>query len=171
MSMNAKDLQRMSLEEFEAMEKESHLNYELIDGAVMMSPSPSREHQLISGNIFIMLNQCLKDSHCRPIYELDVKYDNNVFKPDIMIFCNDDSEIPEIIFEILSPSTRQKDILIKPLWYQEMGVKEYWIIDSKVKTVTVHDFINQTAETYGIDETIYSKAISKIVIAVADIFA
>ena len=88
-----------------------------------------------------------------------------------MVFCHDNDDLPEIIFEILSPSTRQKDILVKPICYQAMGVKEYWIIDPKVKIVTVHDFINQTAESYGLGETIYSKAIPEVIITVADIFA
>lgn len=88
-----------------------------------------------------------------------------------MVFCNKDAEHPEIIFEILSPSTRHRDLEIKVVKYEEMGIKEYWIIDLKMKTVTVHDFMHQTAETYGVDEIIQSLAQPDIKIAVADIFA
>ena len=171
MSMNAGDLKPVTLEEFEAMEKDERFNYELIDGVVMMSPSPTFEHQTIGIKLSHKLMGSLESTDCQPLYEYDISFNSNVFKPDVMIFCHNNTDLPEIVFEILSPSTRQRDILIKPLRYQEMGVKEYWIVDPKVKTVTVHDFINQTAETYGIGETIYSKAIPEIVIAVSDIFA
>lgn len=172
MNMNAKDLQRMSLEEFEAMEKDERLNYELIDGIVMMSPSPNFEHQAISSNLVIALGIILRETTCKVLFEYDIKFQGDIFKPDIIVFCRNQDEMPpEIIAEILSPSTRQRDLLVKLVKYQAMGIKEYWIVDPKMKSITVHDFINQSAETYGIGETIYSKAIPKIVIAVADIFA
>ena len=101
---------------------------------------------------------------------MDVKFDGNVYKPDMMIFCDDKAELPEIIFEILSPSTRHTDLRIKVVKYEEMGIKEYWIIDPKVKTVTVHDFANNTAETYGISDTINSMAQPDLHIPVAKIF-
>ena len=74
------------------------------------------------------------------------------------------------MFEILSPSTRQRDLRVKVVKYEEMGVKEYWIIDPKVKTVTVHDFVNDTAETYGVHDTIKSLAHPEISIAVETLF-
>lgn len=166
----AKQMKPITLEEFEAMEKQERYNYELIDGIVMMSPSPSREHQEIGTNILITLGNQLAQTPCKPIYELDIKYNNCVYKPDLMVFCDQVAELPEIIFEILSPSTRHRDLRIKVVKYEEMGIKEYWIIDPKVYTVTVHDFVNHTAESYGLDETIYSMAQPKIVIPVSKIF-
>ena len=166
----AKPLDRITLAEFETMEKENHLNYELIDGIVLMSPSPSREHQKIAGNLYFSLRAQLESSRCDSLYEMDVKFAGNVYKPDMMVFCDEEAELPEIIFEILSPSTRHTDLRIKVVKYEEMGVKEYWIIDPKVKTVTVHDFANNTAETYGIDDTIDSMAQPDLHIPVAKIF-
>lgn len=171
MNPNTNDLQRFTLEQFETMKKEEHCHYELIDGIVFMSPSPSREHQFAAHQIHGLLYNLLSKSPCQAAGELDVQYNHNVYKPDLMVFCNKDAEHPEIIFEILSPSTRHRDLGIKVIKYEEMGVKEYWIIDLKIKTVTVHDFVHQTAETYGIDESIQSLAQPDIKIAVADIFA
>ena len=167
----ARPLNPVSLEEFEAMEKDERLTYELIDGVVMASPSPSREHQTIANKVNYSLLKTFENSSCEVLYEFDIKFDGDILKPDLMLFCDKDAELPEIIFEILSPSTRQKDILVKPICYQAMGVKEYWIIDPKVKIVIVHDFINQTAESYGLGDTIQSKARPEISITVADIFA
>ena len=166
----AKPLKICTLEEFEKLPKEDGWNYELLDGVVMMSPSPSREHQEISSNLHFSLRAQLKDTKCRALYEMDIKFNNNIYKPDMMVFCDKDAELPEIVFEILSPSTRQRDLRIKVVKYEEIGVKEYWIIDPKVKTVTVHDFVNDTAETYGIHDTIKSLAHPEISIAVEMLF-
>ena len=51
----AREIERVTPEEFEAMEKDERFNYELIDGVVMMSPSPSRGHQIIAHNIHGLL--------------------------------------------------------------------------------------------------------------------
>ena len=51
----AKPFNPVTLEEFEQMEKTHHVNYELIDGVVLMAPSPSREHQKIAGNLYFSL--------------------------------------------------------------------------------------------------------------------
>lgn len=167
----AEKMERVTLEEFEAMEREEGFNYELIDGVVMMSPTPNFQHQRIGSRLMIRLGVQLQNIDCQPLYEYNIRYENTVLEPDVMVFCGGNEEIPEIVFEILSPSTKQKDILVKPAHYQAMGIKEYWIIDPKVKAVTVHDFVNQTTETYGIEDTIQSKAIPEIIIAAADIFA
>ena len=163
-------MESVTPEEFEAMEKDEHFNYELIDGIVMMSPSPSREHQGIGFKVNGFLFRQIDSHKCTGYYETDIKINDNIYKPDISIFCNDNNDIPIIVFEILSSSTRRKDLTIKTLKYEEAGIEEYWIIDPKVKTITVHDYVNQTAETYAVGDTIHSKARPEIIIAVADIF-
>ena len=171
MMNTAKEIERITIEEFEAMEKDERFNYELIDGVVMMSPSPSRGHQKIEAIISHKLLLCLTNSNCDVIPEYDIKFDENIYKPDLMVFCNEDAELPEIIFEIVSPSSKRRDLIIKTAKYEQAGIKEYWIIDPKIKAVTVHDFVNQTSESYGIGDIIQSEAIPEIIIAVSDIFA
>ena len=163
-------MESVTPKEFEAMAKDERFNYELIDGMVMMSPSPSREHQRIGLKLILKLSSALEYTTCEPLYEYDIKFNDNIYKPDILVFCDENAELPEIVFEILSPSTRRKDLIIKTLKYEEVGIKEYWIIDPKVKTITVHDYVNQTAETYAVGDTVQSKARPEIIIAVADIF-
>ncbi len=166
-----KPLEIQSLEEFEAMPKEEHLNYEFIDGVVLMSPSPSRVHQAIGTQIIATAYSQLKNSPCTPVYELDIKHNGCVYKPDVMIFCDKEAELPEIIFEILSPSSRYRDLKVKLVKYEEMGVKEYWIVDPKLKSITIYDFVNSTAEVYAESDTAQSAAHPEIKIAVADIFS
>ena len=71
--MNAvKPIALSSVEEFYAMPKEEGWNYELVDGFVMMSPSPSREHQTIAGNLHFVLRTKLNGTRCEALFELDV---------------------------------------------------------------------------------------------------
>ena len=165
----AKKIDWVTPKEFEAMEKDERFTYELIDGVVMMSPSPGREHQSISGKMYIALHTALNQTDCQPLYEYDITAGDNTFKPDPMVFCDEESELPEIVFEIISPTSRRRDLQIKVAKYEEAGIKEYWIVDPDIKTITVHDYINQTVETYTIGQTIQSKAQPEIILAVADI--
>lgn len=162
-----------SLEEFEAMPKEEHLNYEFIDGVVLMSPSPSRAHQTLGAHILATVGNQLKHTPCDPLYELDIKHHGCIYKPDLLIFGDREAELPEIIFEILSPSpsSRYRDLRVKLVKYEEMGIKEYWIIDPKLQSITIYDFVNGTAEAYAAGDTAQSLAHPEIKLAVADIFA
>lgn len=120
----SKQVRSTTLEEFLTMGKDDRYNYELIDGVILMSPNPSREHQEIGTNILVKLGNQLSGSPCKPIYELDIKHNYCIYKPDLMVFCDKDAELPEIVFEILSPSSRYRDLRIKVVKYEEMGVKE-----------------------------------------------
>ena len=169
--MNALEPFRLyTLDEFQAMPKDDGWNYELIDGIVLMSPSPSREHQQIGARILMKLGILLEHTPCDPVYELDIIHNDCVYRPDLLVFCDRNAELPEIIFEILSPSTRHRDLRIKLAKYELMGIKEYWIVDPKSKTITIHDFVNNTAEIYLPDDIAKSLAHPEIQIALNDIF-
>lgn len=128
---------------------------ELIDGVIYRMNTPSRRHQKISGELFAQLHNYLKGKTCE-VYSApfgvrlfekkgDSPYDvDTVVVPDIMVVCDleklDDDGCfgaPDLIIEILSPSTRQRDRLIKFNLYQRAGVQEYWIVDPGEKTVIV----------------------------------
>ena len=98
--MNAvKPITLSSVEEFYTMTKEDGWNYELIDGFVMMSPNPSREHQEIASELHFILRSRLQGTRGRSIYEMDIRFNNNIYKPDMMVFCDKEAELPEIIFD------------------------------------------------------------------------
>ncbi len=128
---------------------------ELIDGeAVMMAP-PSTAHQLISGELFRQLANFLEGKKCLAIPapfavrlfedEDDTPADvQTVVEPDISVICNrnklDDhgcKGAPDMVIEILSPSTRRHDRMVKLNLYQRAGVREYWIVSPEVQTVEV----------------------------------
>ncbi|MBQ9032323.1 MAG: Uma2 family endonuclease [Parasporobacterium sp.] len=126
---------------------------ELIDGVIYDMGAPTIPHQLIGGDIYAQLLQYVKQKggKCMPfIAPTDVQLDcdnRTMVQPDVLIVC-DRSRInrkrifgaPDFVAEVLSPSTKRKDILIKGRKYADAGVKEYWLIDPMEETVMVFDF-------------------------------
>lgn len=113
--------------------------WELIDGeAYNMAPAPSTRHQSVAGNLHAALVQKLRGKPCRPfIAPTDVKLsDFDVVQPDILAVC-DPSKItpthingaPDLVVEVLSPSTSSKDLREKKALYQRAGVGEYLVVD------------------------------------------
>lgn len=133
---------------------------ELIDGeAVLMSP-PSTVHQKISGELFRQLANFLEGKKCEVfsapfgvrLFEKDGDSPENVdtmVEPDISVICDRDKldrygckGAPDLIVEILSPSTQRRDRLIKLELYQRAGVREYWLVSPEEQTVQVLLFTN-----------------------------
>jgi len=108
--------------------------WEIIDGvAYDMSPAPLIKHQNITGNFFIVLRQSLKNNCYTGIAPTDVVFDRfNVVQPDVFVVCNK-SKItekniqgaPDLIIEVLSPSTEFKDRKKKKSLYERHGDEEY----------------------------------------------
>ena len=124
---------------------------ELIDGVPYLMSTPTIQHQGISGNLHALFWNYLKGKSCKVYYspfEVRLKTnttDNTVLLPDIVVIC-DHSKFskrgcvgaPDLVVEILSPSTARHDKIIKFNKYQEAGVREYWILDPDAKTLAVH---------------------------------
>ncbi|MBP3879276.1 MAG: Uma2 family endonuclease, partial [Lachnospiraceae bacterium] len=127
---------------------------ELIDGVIYDMAAPSSVHQQILGDLHILFREC-SDRHGMPcevfLSPFDVRLDKDNYtmvQPDLLVICGEyDVEhgirfegAPDLVIEILSPSTRSKDQLLKLVKYENAGVREYWIVDPKYRTVTVHCF-------------------------------
>jgi Uma2 family endonuclease len=126
---------------------------ELIDGVIYDMNAPSIYHQLVSAEIVYQMKTC-KEQHGLPCFPfaapVDVQLDRDektMVQPDVIIICDRNKMIrrciygaPEFVLEILSPSTRSKDQILKLKKYKEAGCREYWVIDIENKTVTVFMF-------------------------------
>lgn len=113
-------------------------DWELIYGIpYAMSPAPMIKHQLISNKIAWQLQESLTDcKECQALLPIDWKIDDStVVQPDNLVICHTPQEqsyikkAPKIIFEILSKSTRSKDINLKYDLYEQEGVNYYAIVD------------------------------------------
>jgi len=124
---------------------------ELIDGVPYLMSAPGRKHQEILGNLHVLFANFLKGKPCKVyLAPFDVRLnadtlDNTVVQPDLLIVC-DHSKLndagckgaPDMVVEILSPSTSRHDNTIKFNTYLKNGVREYWVINPETKTIAVH---------------------------------
>jgi Uma2 family endonuclease len=132
------------------------LSWELIDGgAFCMSPGPGTAHQSLLTNLIVELGNYFKGKECRvfaapfdvmlPKGEEAEDEIDTVVQPDIMILC-DKSKLervgikgaPDVVFEILSPSTARRDLADKLYLYERAGVREYLIVDPDNRVVTAY---------------------------------
>jgi len=142
-----------SFEDYLAWEEGEHI--EILNGEVVMMAPPSAKHQEISGELFRQIANFLEGKKCR-VYaapfavrlfegEDDAPEDvQTVVEPDLSIICDrsklDDKGCkgaPDMVLEVLSPSTRRHDRLVKLNLYQQAGVPEYWIVDPENRSVQV----------------------------------
>ena len=126
---------------------------ELIEGRLYNLAAPSSLHQYLVGELFASLRSYKTKSHhsCIPMMgPLDVQLDcdeRTMVQPDVLAICDiskfRDGRVygaPELVMEILSPSTRGVDLVLKMNKYWKAGVKEYWIIDPQNREVIVYEF-------------------------------
>lgn len=130
--------------------------YELIDGIVYMMASPSVEHQMISFEISRQLGNFLLGKMCRAFAApFDVRLnaettDDTVVQPDIFVVCDPEkykngkscNGAPDMVVEIISPSSVGYDQITKYNQYLEAGVKEYWIVYPEARGVMVYLLMN-----------------------------
>lgn len=157
-------------EHFLEMEKDEHAKYELIDGIICMSPSPSFEHQKVASKFLFLLIGFFSEYGCTVIHELDIRVGQDIFRPDVMVFCDNNLELPEIVIEVLSPSTAKRDLGIKVAKYEQAEIKEYWIVDLKSHTVTVHDYVNAVSAILTADEFLTTTLYPELKIEIAKLF-
>ncbi|MDZ7261665.1 MAG: Uma2 family endonuclease [candidate division KSB1 bacterium] len=114
---------------------------EIIEGELFMSPAPSIKHQRILRELSMLFHNFVKQNKVGEIFfaPCDVVFsDINIMQPDIIFISKNNYEIltdlniqgaPDLIVEILSPSSSETDRIYKKHIYERFGVKEYWIVD------------------------------------------
>ena len=143
---------RYTLDDYYALPDEQRV--ELIDGVFYDMAAPSYLHQAILIQLLRLFSDCAEqhDMPCEVfIAPCDVRLDKDNYtmvQPDLLVICGKQDYLhmkrlegaPDLAVEILSPSTRSKDMILKLYKYEKAGVREYWIVDPEQRTVTVHFF-------------------------------
>lgn len=125
--------------------------HELIDGEHYVTPSPNTKHQRVSGNLHLVIATWLEDHAIGRIFyaPFDVVFSKfDVVEPDLLYLSNERmAEVvtpqhvrgaPNLVIEIGSPGTRQRDETIKKRLYEKSGVDEYWVVDPETDVVRVY---------------------------------
>jgi Uma2 family endonuclease len=123
--------------------------YQLLDGELILAPSPSSKHQTIGAELFFALRQFVGKNVLGQVWfaPLDVVLsDYDVVQPDLLFVSNARADIvteaniqgaPDLVVEILSPGSTRQDRGYKRTLYGSSGVREYWLVDPDSKTVEV----------------------------------
>jgi Uma2 family endonuclease len=128
---------------------ETSLPCQLIDGDLIMSPSPTPYHQLILGNLYDVLKLNAKNVGATVFFApMDLYIDKeNVLQPDLLFIAKENKDIithrgvegvPDLVVEIISPSNIFTDRNKKKKIYQQIGVTEFWIVDPGNKTLEIY---------------------------------
>ena len=161
------------------------VRYELLDGELVpMSPTPIARHQRLVFNIAHTVRLFVDEHDLGEVFisPFDVILSETiVVQPDVMFVSKERLSIvedylhgaPDLVVEVLSPSTSRRDRTIKREFYERHGVKEYWLVDPYGRNVTVlllGERGYDVAGVYGADETLTSPTLAGFALDLSEVF-
>ncbi len=159
--------------------------WELIDGELIMPPSPKEAHQAVQVDLGLPMHLFARENDLGKIYlaPFDVVLsDTDTVQPDLLFVSKERLHIitadnvqgaPDLVVEIRSPSTARQDWTVNRELYARHGVKEYWLVDPEAATVAVLLLDGRelkVAGVYGEGDTLDSAVMSGFSIALAEVF-
>ena len=171
----------ITLEQYETLPENRRV--EVFDGVAYDMASPSQIHQALSMELSNILYNYIKTKKqsCQVFSApFDVKLSDNpltIVQPDIMIVCDRNkldekrcNGAPDFIIEIVSPGNSSHDYIRKLYYYNNFGVREYWIVDPKRRMITVNYFEGDLINVaYSFDATIKINIYDDLYINFSDI--
>ena len=174
---------RLTYQDYVNMEGDER--YELLDGELILLPSPNTAHQTVSIALGSRMHSFVKEHDLGQVFHapFDVLFtDTDVVQPDILFVSNEREHIrtpaniqgaPDLIVEILSPSSSRRDWRDKRELYAVHGVREYWIVDPANRIVWVmllRDGVLEIEETYTEGDAITSSTLEGFSVGLDEIF-
>ena len=160
--------------------------YELLDGDLLLTPAPNLKHQRAQRRLGRRLDQFIEERELGEIFYAPfdvVLSDTDVVQPDLLFVSRRREHLlsnganvqgaPDLVIEILSPSTANRDLGYKRTLYARHGVLEYWIVDPVEETVRVlcpRDGALEVAHTFSRGQTLRSPLLDGFTVDVDDIF-
>ncbi len=144
------DPRRLTYEDYVLLPDDGK-RYEIIDGELHVSPAATPLHQRVSRRIQFHLMLMLEQPKFGEVYDapIDLLLDSHtVVQPDLLVIRTENLSIvgeknlqgpPDLVVEILSPSSRRRDRLVKFEAYARLGVPSYWIVDPEKQTIEVYE--------------------------------
>jgi Uma2 family endonuclease len=161
------------------------VRYELIDGVAYALAAPSTTHQRVLGRLANTILNFLKGKKCELFiapYDVRLNFDtldDTVVQPDLLVICDKSkivekgcNGVPELVIEILSPSTARKDILKKYQIYLKAGVLEYWIVDPETNEIDIFSLSENkyNRREYNVNDVIASTILKGFELKLSEIF-
>ena len=159
--------------------------YELLDGELIIMPAPSIAHQHVAMKLGTRLDTFVEEGNLGVLYSAPtdvVLSDTDVVQPDLLFISSERAHIitpaniqgaPDLIVEIRSASTAERDETLKRKLYAERGVKEYWLVAPEAMTITVlllSEGGYAEVATYTVGQTLTSRLLEGLVINLDDVF-
>jgi Uma2 family endonuclease len=141
----------MTVAEFHALpDPHDGQRYELVDGVVLVTPSPTFDHQRDSGELYVQLFLGCPSELSVVAAPFDVPLsDDTVVQPDLVVLRRRDvvdgrlAGTPLLAVEFLSPSTRSQDLLLKRARYERAGIPSYWVVDPDAGEAVISELDQQ----------------------------
>jgi len=123
--------------------------YEVLEGELTVTPAPSTKHQTASGNLFVLLSQHIKERDLGKLFHAPIDLileSTSVLQPDLLFVSKARQSIiteraiegtPDLVVEILSPTTSRIDRVTKAQIYARHSVPVYWIVDPEWETIEI----------------------------------
>ena len=139
---------------------------ELIDGNIYMMAPPTTRHQLLAFSLARKIADYIDKNKgkCQVLlapFAVFLNEEKNYVEPDISVICDknklDDNGCngaPDWIIEIVSPSSKKMDYLLKLFKYRSAGVREYWIVDPMKNRTIVYNFEHNSIDEYSFEDTV-----------------
>ena len=159
--------------------------YELLDGELLMTAAPNIAHQRVSGRLELRLRAFVEEMDLGEVFDAPtdvVLSDTDVVQPDILFVSEDRSDIitadnvqgaPDLVVEVLSPTTARRDWRIKLDLYSKHEVREYWLVDPQTEIVWVllpNEGSLEVANIYGEGDTLASSILEGFTLDLNEIF-
>lgn len=140
---------KYTYEDLQNLEIDEGFFYELLNGEIMQRSAPALSHQRVAKLIFKKLDAFVEKEKKGEVFfaPLDVVLDNyNVLQPDLVFVSEKNSEIlfgdyvngiPDLVVEIISPSSVSRDRIEKKNIYEKFGIPEFWLVDPKNEMIEI----------------------------------
>jgi len=175
---------KFTYKDYKSLPESETKRYELMEGELIMVPSPNEYHQRVSGRLEFILRAFVEGKNLGRVYyaPLDVHLGEDVVQPDILFISRErfsiitEEEIqgaPDLVIEILSPATAERDQTYKKTLYARHGVREYWIVDPEEKTIKVMTLGKagfESSGTYKKSDVLKSSIFSGLTINLPEVF-
>ena len=159
--------------------------YELLDGELLKIPSPGEAHQRFQAELGLCLGRHIRERKLGRLYfsltEVALS-DVDVVQPDLLFVSNERMDIivptgirggPDLVVEILSPATAERDKGYRRALYAQHGVKEYWLVGTDAGTITVlllEETGYEVVGTFGEGDTLTSPTLDGFRLRIDEVF-